>query len=165
MAQDSGRESKAYNSAIRMLGLREHSEAELAGKLRRKFSKLPPSAIEEIVDRLKGSDLLSDARFTEIMIRSRTSRGYGPYYIRRELASKGVAAELAEQQLGLVETDWQRLATELVARRHRNVAEDAKAWAKAVRFLQRRGFGGELVAKAVGKQPHISARHTDRLNL
>ena len=138
-----------------MLGLREHSEAELSGKLRQKFKKLPFSAIEEIVDRLKRSELLSDSRFTEMMIRSRTSRGYGPYYIRRELASKGVAVELVEQQLGVVETDWQLLATELVERRHQNVAEDVKSWAKAVRFLQRRGFDGELVAKAVGERPRI----------
>ncbi len=136
-----------------MLSLREHSEAELTGKLRLKFKSLPPAMLAEVIADLKSSDLLSDQRFTEILIRSRTTRGYGPYYIRRELSAKGVAAGLIERQFDETGTDWLQVARELVERRHEHAGVNADAWARAVRFLQRRGFSGDLVSKAVGERP------------
>ena len=145
--------AKAYNTAIRILGQREHSESELRAKVARKVRELPPEALDQVVDELKQLDLLSDSRFAETLIRSRISRGYGPYYIRQELNQKGVDAELAAQLLDELAVDWLEHASDLVQRRHPNSAEDHKVWSKAARFLQRRGFSAEVVTKVLGARP------------
>jgi regulatory protein len=151
--EEGGDSNKVYNTAIRMLSRREHSEAELTAKLKQKLQGVSGQILLEVVSRLKQSDLLSDVRFAEGRIRNRISQGYGPYYIRRELASKGIAAGLIDRQLDIAEPDWLQIAKDLVDRRHNGVADDGEVWARAVRFLQRRGFSGDHVAKAVGQQP------------
>lgn len=145
--------AKAYNTAIRILGQREHSEVELRAKVVRKVRELPPQALDEVVAELKQLDLLSDRRFAETLIRSRISRGYGPYYIRQELGQKGINAELAAQLMDEAGVDWLDQAITLVQRRHPEAAEDLKMWSKAARFLQRRGFSAEVVTKALGPRP------------
>ena len=147
---------KAYNAAIRMLGRREHSEGELTSKLRQKFSGLAPSDLDQLIEELKQYGLQSDARFTESLVRSRIGRGYGPYYIRRELAFKGVSGDLIDEELEKADADWANIARELVERRHPAASGDEQSWGKAVRFLQRRGFSGELASKAVGPRPFSS---------
>ena len=145
--------NKVYNTAIRMLSRRDHSEAELSTKLRQKLKDVSSETLLEVLQRLKQTDLLSDERFAEGRIRNRISQGYGPYYIRRELSSKGVDGDLIDQQIELAEPDWLQVAKDLVERRHHGIAEDSDVWARAVRFLQRRGFSGDHVAKAGGQQP------------
>ena len=147
---------KAYNAAIRMLGRREHSQGELASKLRQKFSGLPPSELDQLLDELKQHGLQSDTRFAESLVRSRIGRGYGPYYIRRELAFKGVAGDLIDEQLEQADADWADIARDLVERKHPTALDHEQAWGKAVRFLQRRGFSGDLASKAVGPRPFSS---------
>ena len=147
---DSG---KVYGAAIRMLSQREHSQAELVRKLGRKFSGVDTELLQNVVAGLKADGLLSDERFAESLIRSRTGRGYGPYYIRRELSEKGIESSLAEQLLAQAEVDWVELARVVVHRRHPDARADEGAWAKAIRFLQRRGFSNDLVLRAVGDRP------------
>lgn len=145
--------NKVYNTAIRLLSRREHSAAELTGKLQQKLKGVPDQILHEVILRLKQADLLSDVRFAEGRIRNRISQGYGPYYIRRELLSKGIDGELIDQQIELAGANWLQVAKDLVERRHHGIAEDGEIWARAVRFLQRRGFSGDHVSKAVGQQP------------
>lgn len=147
---DSGR---IYGAAIRMLSQREHSEAELLKKLSRKFAGADKEQLQKMTAELKADGLLSDERFAESLIRSRTGRGYGPYYIRRELSEKGIDSGLAEQLLAQAEIDWVALARGVVSRRHPNAQADESAWGKAIRFLQRRGFSNDLVLRAVGDRP------------
>ena len=145
--------NKVYNTAIRMLSRRDQSEAELSSKLRQKLKDVSSETLLEVLQQLKRTDLLSDERFAEGRVRNRISQGYGPYYIRRELLSKGIDGDLIDQQIELAEPDWLQVAKDLVERRHHGIAEDGDVWARAVRFLQRRGFSGDHVAKAVGQQP------------
>ena len=125
------RSAKAYNSAVRLLGRREHSVAELRRKLRQKHGELGRDAIESLLESLQQDRLLSDQRFTEVLVRARIAKGYGPTYIKQELASKGIDSELAECAL-----------------------EDAAAWQKAARFLMRRGFSSSVAMKALGERPY-----------
>lgn len=144
---------KAYNAAIRMLARREHSVVEVRDKLCRKFPDLSHAEVDAITDLLIGDGYLSDERFAEMLIRSRIRRGYGPFYILQELKTKGLASELIDAQFSSQEVDWYALAKELVARKHPQADQDLQAWAKAVRFLQRRGFSGDCVSHAVGERP------------
>jgi regulatory protein len=145
--------AKAYNTAVRALGRREHSVAELRRKLQQKHSGLGREALEQLLESLQQDRLLSDARFAEVLIRGRINRGYGPAYIQQELVSKGIDSELAERALAeAVEeggVNWLQSARDLVARRHPQAAEDPAVWQKAARFLARRGFPSNLVMKAL----------------
>src|SRR6266704_794424 len=72
--------------ALRLLARREHSRAELAGKLRRYAA--PEEDLEILLDDLSRRKLLSDERYAE----SRThalSRKYGAARIAHELRAKG----------------------------------------------------------------------------
>jgi len=145
--------NEALQAAIRMLGRREHSEAEVRQKLTRNFRALGTDALDDIAATLIRDGYLSDDRFAESLVRSRVAKGYGPYYIRRELAMKGIRQDLVAQYLDGADIDWQDVATRIVERRHADAFNDADAWVKAARYLQRRGFSGELVVKAVGARP------------
>jgi len=151
--------TKSYEAGIRALSRRDHGETELRRKLQRKFADAP-EANEAALKRLKQQNFLSDERFVSGVIRGRIGRGYGPYYIRRELISKGVTSELVDQQIKVIEhdteIDWFSIAGDLVERRFTAVSEDPKVWMKAVRFLQRRGFSADVVQEAVGAQPRES---------
>lgn len=109
------------------------------------------------MERLQQQDFLSDKRFVVGVIRSRINRGYGPHYIRRELKSKGVSADLVEEQLARYQeehdVDWFASAANLVERRFEAASHDPKVWAKGARYLQRRGFSGDVVHEAIGPQP------------
>jgi len=143
---------------VRLLGRREHSVAELRGKLRQKHRELDAKALEHLLESLQQDRLLSDERFTETAIRSRVNRGYGPIYIQQELSSKGIDPELAEcvlqQTVDERAIDWLQMAKDLIHRRHPHAGEDPAAWQKAARFLARRGFASNLVIKALGDQPY-----------
>ena len=144
---------RAFNGAVRMLGQREHSAFELSQKLQRKFPALSCGQLNELLDELKTNGWLSDERFTESLIRGRVSRGYGPFYITRELASKGVSETLVEQYLSEADIDWQANAASLVERRYPAATTDFNVWEKAARYLQRRGHTSDTVRKAVGVPP------------
>ena len=145
--------AKAHSAAVRMLGQREHSCAEIRQKLRRKFSALEISRIESLIEEFVERGWLSDQRFAEVLVRSRANRGYGPYYIRRELATKGIDDTRAESVLASAEADWYEIAVGLIGRRFPEADCDLRVWEKAARFLQRRGFSGDVVRKALGVRP------------
>jgi len=146
-------EGSAYNYCLNLLSRREYSEAQMLTKLQQKFRQLSVSDLRAVMEKLRDADLLSDLRFAEVLIRSRINRGYGPFYIRQELAAKGIASETGHRLLEAAAVDWQTLATDIVARRHTDAHSDPQVWRKAARFLQRRGFSGEIVSKALGPAP------------
>ena len=149
-----GQSARALASAVRMLGQREHSEAELRRKLIRKHSDLSADQLDSVIAELLENDWLSDSRYAETLIRSRINRGYGPHYISRELVSNGIDPDLAQDALAQQSQDWLMLADDLVSRRHPDAGECASDWQRAARFLQRRGFSADIVVKTLGPQPY-----------
>jgi len=142
----------AYHSALRLLGRREYSVAELRAKLRRKHADLGKDALEAVLEDLQRDGLLSDLRYADGLFRSRVNRGYGPFFIQQEMATKGVPAEMVEGLLEAAEVDWRQLAQTLIDRRHPQARSDQNAWQKAARFLQRRGFSADITMRVLGEQ-------------
>jgi regulatory protein len=129
----------AYFSAIRMLSRREYSAFEIKQKLLLKeFSE------QEIVDvllLLQAENYQSDARYTEMLVRSRQNQGRGPVRIRQELQEKQVADQLIEEHLDETDDYWFELAKEVREKKFGSAApEDFAAQAKQMKFLQYRGF-------------------------
>jgi regulatory protein len=129
--------------ALRYLARREHSRAELARKL------LPHAEsqqlLEGLLSELEGRKLLSNHRFAEMRTHI-LSRKYGAAKIRQDLKSKGVPDEIVDTVSGADELDRAR---EILKRKYRSPATTREEWAKRARFLQGRGFSGEVIYRLI----------------
>ena len=95
----------AYNKAIRLLAIREHSQAELT----RKLSAFSSTIIEQVLSQLQQQGYQSDERFVETMIRSRISNGKGYLFIKQELSQHHIEPNIIEQMLEtIVDEQWQQ---------------------------------------------------------
>ena len=139
---------RARNSAMRLLARREHSRAELRGKLvGRGFEN---DSVEELLQGLEDQDLLSDERFAMSLVASRAETGYGPNRIGLELRNRGVSEELAREALAKAEVDWEERVTDQVARKFgSDPAQTFPEWARRARYLERRGFGQDAIRLAI----------------
>ena len=148
-SREPGPDTRARNSAMRLLARREHSRAELRGKLvGRGFEN---DSVEELLQGLEDQDLLSDERFAMSLIASRAETGYGPKRIDLELRNRGVSEELAREALAKAEVDWGQQVTDQVARKFgSDPAQTFPEWARRARYLERRGFGQDAIRLAIG---------------
>lgn len=134
--------ARLRETALLLLGRREHSARELAGKLASRFS-LPAGSpeIHAVLSSLQASAYQSDERFTEIFVRDRRSRGYGPARIEQELRLRGINDELIALHVERNHPDWGAVA--LAVRQKRFGADPVPALkdrARISRFLHYRGF-------------------------
>ena len=116
---------------MRLLAGREHSRAELVAKLaQRGFSA---DALEPVLDDLSGRGM---------------RRGAGPLKIRAELRQRGVAEELIARELDIDPEVWlERLRLVHERKFGRAPPSDRKDMARRIRFLESRGFSGELIQR------------------
>jgi regulatory protein len=146
MVRRSGKDGQdtAYNKAIALLVRREHSARELKAKLTRRGFDATESVAS--IERLQSKDFQNDARFGEMLVRSRIAGGYGPRWIVAELKTHGIAEASARELIEATEPDWPALIRRQLRRRYgsqpaANLAERAKRAA----FLLRRGFDAATV--------------------
>jgi regulatory protein len=137
-------EVSAYDKALTLLVRREHSARELKSKLARRGFDAAESAAS--IERLQSKDFQNDARFGEMLVRSRIAGGYGPRWIVAELKTHGIAEASARELIDAAEPDWPALIRRQVRRRYgsqpaTNLAERSKRAA----FLLRRGFDAATV--------------------
>ena len=133
--------------ALRYLVRREHSRAELVRKLAPHAESR--EAVNAVVDLLLSKKQLSDERFAEERARS-LSRKYGAAKIRQDLTSKGISQELADRAAaGLNEAEKARA---ILARKYRAPAATREERAKRARFLQGRGFSGDVIRRLVVRE-------------
>lgn len=136
--------SETYQTALRILARRDHSCAELRRKLIEKGHAR--EEVDSLLQKLVDQRLLNDARFAEGFVRSRIAKGYGPIRIAAELAQRGVAEELIEQQIEGF--DWLEYAHDVRQKRFgKKTVKDFAEQAKEMRFLQYRGFTVEQIRK------------------
>ena len=92
--------------------------------------------------------LQSDARYTESYIHSRLHRGFGPLRIKQELKERGVSIELVNDFVDFHDEVWLDTACKEYEKKFGDLAtESAKERAKRMRFLQSRGFTGDIIQK------------------
>ena len=148
-------EAEAYALAVGLLARREHSARELAAKLGNKG--VDGEVTESLIERLIAERLQSDERYTELYIRQRSNKGYGPLRIRMELKERGIDEGLISAQFRRAEEegelDWYVLAASVYRKKYGEQAiEDVKERAKRLRFMQYRGFDHEQIATAMGNE-------------
>lgn len=141
----------AYDKAIALLARREHSARELQSKLVRKGLDVDASAAA--LSELQARDFQSDARFGEMLVRTRIAGGYGPRWILAELRQHGIVASAAQELIDQAEPDWPHRVRDLLRRRFgsTNAATPAER-AKRAALLLRRGFDAATVQSVTRAQ-------------
>jgi regulatory protein len=134
--------------ALGLLTRREHSRKELAQKLQQRG--VEAGAVVEVISKLAAAGWQDDARFAEFLLRSRANSGYGPGWVRAELATHGLGSEVIAAALEGFEGDWEDNARDLVRRRFGvGAALDQAQQRKAADLLLRRGFAMAQVRTAI----------------
>ena len=123
--------------AMRFLARREHSRQELS----RKLSAIAAEGddVEAILDELAAKGWLSDSRFAEQSIRSK-SRRFGPLKLTHELRSKGVGDEAIAAAFHAAGADGTASIERVWRSRFSQPPSGGRERARQVRFLQGRGF-------------------------
>lgn len=148
------RHARLLDRAMRILAMRDHSEAEFRRKLTiaseraAQFSQqspppepVAPEEIERVVAWCYQHNWLDDARFAERYLAGRSRKGYGPQRIKMELGQKGVDKALIDEALFKTETDWQGLAFRVAERKFGlPLPTQWKEKAKVQRYLMTKGF-------------------------
>jgi regulatory protein len=152
--------NEVYEKAIALLARREHSSRELKAKLvQRGFDAEETS---QVLDTLVTKDFQNDARFGEMLVRTRIEGGYAARWIIAELRTHGVDEEAAGNLIDAAAPDWLQLALRQLRRRYGSrPARDFAERGKRSGFLLRRGFDPSTVKLAVHAQGSAAVDETD----
>lgn len=150
-----------WNYALRLLGQRAQSTAELRRKLALRAASQADA--DAAIARLREYGFADDGRFSEAFASGRLqNQGFGRFRVLRDLASKRVARTVAEKAVETVfsETDELQLAEQFLERKYRgkNLKEflgEEKNLAAAYRRLRTAGFSSSTSFT-------ILKRYTDR---
>jgi regulatory protein len=154
----------AYLKALRFLGYRSRSEAEIQRKLT--DQGFAQSVVDATVQRLKDNGFLGDEQFAQDWIENRTTfRPRSKRMLASELRQKGVDEEVIEQALAETE-DEQILAYQSATKYARRLARlDWETFRKRLGdHLSRRGFSyGTIVPvlRQVWDEIHSADGHSD----
>ena len=133
--------------ALRLLARREHARAELAKKL----APHAPSQeeLDALLDDLCESCLLSDGRYVEMRMNTRSAR-YGNARLAQELRATGVDEDLVKEALASADDELSR-ARQVWQRKYggRSGEPDAAERARQMNYLMRRGFSGETIRRVL----------------
>ncbi|MGE0315618.1 MAG: recombination regulator RecX [Lautropia sp.] len=146
--------------AIRHLARREHSRAELRRKLASETED--EAVLEALLDELEAKALLSDRRYTEVLVRGAAAR-QGVARIARRLDEAGVERGVSAPLLARLKASEPQLAYALWSRRFGQLPDSPQQKARQLRFLLQRGFAPQVVrdvwrraAQAPGDAPDES---------
>ncbi|HYF43602.1 MAG TPA: recombination regulator RecX [Ramlibacter sp.] len=136
--------------ALRLLGGREHSRAELERKLA--AHEEAPGQLERILDELQAKGFISDQRVVESVLHRRAAR-LGAGRIRQELQGKGLDGELVQQAMAKLKSTELARAREVWQRKFGSLPADAAERGRQARFLAARGFNGEVIRRVLAGGP------------
>lgn len=131
---------------LRLLARREHSRRELLDKLAlRGFNR---QEAEPVIAALAEQDWQNDERYAQGYSRQRMESGYGPLQIVYELQQRGIDSIDLDALIAEHAGGWQQLLLDVYLNKYDEETElPADTWLKRSRFLQRRGFSGEMIKK------------------
>jgi regulatory protein len=133
--------------ALRLLGGREHSRAELERKLRKHEEE--PGQLARVLDELQAKDFISEQRVVDSVLHRRAPR-LGAGRLRQELQAKGIDGEMVSQALQALRGTELSRARDVWQRKFGQPPQDAAERGKQARFLAARGFSGETIHRVLG---------------
>lgn len=141
-------EARARASALGSLAMREHSAYELKQKLLNKNHD--DELVESLIIKLQQENLLSDQRFAESYWRVRSTKGYGPTRINKELQMKGVSHSIISEAERESAIDFFAVVDSVYRKKYKSLPwKDFKEKAKRQAFLYRRGFDHDYINSVI----------------
>src|SRR5690349_20674115 len=92
--------------ALKLLSRREHSAREISDE-----------DAAAAVDHAGSEGWQSDARYAEMLVRTRAANGYGPVRIQADLGVAGVPSDEIRAALDAAGVDWRELAAQVHAKK------------------------------------------------
>jgi len=135
---------QAHERALRFLGVRPRSEAEVRQRLRRQG--VDEAILEEVLERLRRAGLVDDQAFAKYWIENRTTfRPKSKRAMLVELRRKGVATEVLDEALSA--SDDSQAAYDVARKRAPRLAKlpEPDFRRKLSEFLGRRGFSYDII--------------------
>jgi regulatory protein len=139
-------EKSLRQRALEYLGKREYSTIELGKKLKAYADE--SDDIPALLNDFKERGWLSDARFTEQLVRARKVK-FGSAKVANELREKGIADDLIADAVSDIKENELENATEVWRKKFKQPANNRNEWAKQARFLQSRGFSFDVINKVL----------------
>lgn len=140
-----------YQYALFLLSRRDYGRAELFSRMKRRMYEkndriIDELLIERVLVKLDEQHFLDDDRVVSLLMQSYVRKGYGPLRIKQELRQKGFIESLVETHLENVEVDWFEKAIEVRTKKFGDeLPSDFKEKSKQIRYLQSRGFFGDMI--------------------
>jgi regulatory protein len=140
------RQQSITQICLRLLARREHSRRELMDKLAlRGFNR---QEVEPVLTQLADENWQNDERYAQCYARHRLENGYGPLRIAYELQQRGIESIDLDALIAGQESDWQQHLLNVYLDKYTAEPElSAEIWLKRSRFLQQRGFSGDMIKK------------------
>ncbi|MCF8011971.1 MAG: recombination regulator RecX [Clostridiales bacterium] len=136
---------KAKQKAFKLLSYRARTEQEICSRLHR--AGFSSEVVERLKDFLEEYGFINDRSFAEQWLKYRLNKGNkGKLYIYRELLSKGVSSEIADELISSISDECEYNIMMESARRKLKTSCSNYALAK---YLERQGFSRELICKGL----------------
>jgi regulatory protein len=135
--------------ALRLLGNREHSRAELERKLAEHEQE--PGQLQRVLDELQAKGFIDERRVVASVLHRRAPR-LGAMRIRQELQGKGLAPTLVAEAVSQLKATEAQRAREVWQRRFGELPQDPGERARQARFLAARGFGGDVIRRVLNAE-------------
>jgi regulatory protein len=157
--KDSAPPENPFQTALRYLGIRAYSVAELKQKLRRK--QIPAAEIEDTVGRLKQLGFLDDRRLAEHYASSLVrNRAFGRFRVERELKARRVDPRAVQPALeqAYSESDEKVLLERALDQKMKGLRLPLtrSRLFSLCSSLRRRGFRSDDIMKAVRARPELA---------
>ena len=137
----------AFDSAIRMLSLRAHSEYELKIKLKQRFSE---DAVGFAIDKLRGLKLLDDASFAlDYADELYRRKGFAPKRIIIELKNRGIDGSTAEKAVNSLDIDREIGIIKVIEKYHLTKDSTPKERDRVIRRLLNMGYSFSDISKHI----------------
>jgi regulatory protein len=110
-------------------------------------------SISNVIELLKESGFLNDESFARAYVDDKTRlNDLGAYRLKAELRKKGIDEDLIKETLSDLEPDIEHLV-ELVQKKYSNslTGDENSTMRKAAGFLQRKGYGYDVIKKVLEK--------------
>lgn len=140
-----------YQYALFLLSRRDYGKAELFARMKRRMYEknegiIDEQLIEGVLDKLSEQHFLDDDRVVSLLLHGYARKGYGPLRIKQEMRQKGFAETLVEHHFAELDVDWFEKAAEVRSKKFGDeIPTDFKEKGKQIRYLQYRGFFGDMI--------------------
>ena len=139
--------SFAYESALRMLSLRAHSQYEIKNKLLRKFSA---EAVTITLEKLIKSGLTDDEKFAVLLAKELyENKAYAPKRIQAELKNRGISGEYIQNAINTLDINEETSIISVIEKLKISEESTEKEKARAVRRLLNMGYSFYDITKYI----------------